>query len=564
MPALGHDTLARLLLESGCQIDQATPLLTGQPGRQWIGKVLDSGQVDETRFAKALADLLALDYLEVAEADVDPALLEVLPSRFAFQHHLLPLTREGNTVRLACYDPFNEPAARIARQLTGAQSIRWVITPRLHLLKMMKQIYGVGGDTFDEILRSHLSRFGDNQDEQAAGTDLDASDEEASVSRFVNQVIREAIRERATDIHIEPLESDIRIRYRIDGMLQEVAVPKQLRVLQSAIIARVKVMARMDIAERRLPQDGRIGFASEGFPLDVRVSTIPTVHGESVSLRLLSRQDQAFGLSRLNLFQDQEQLIAKLLFQPNGIILLTGPTGCGKSTSLYCFLTEINSVERRIITIEEPVEYRLPGVMQIEVRSDIGLTFAQGLRHILRQDPNVIMVGEIRDLETAEIAVRSAMTGHLVFSTLHTNDAVGGITRLLDMGIEPFLVASVVRAFMAQRLVRSLCNTCKKPHAYDALYLKSLGLDPDDERYRQANGCEECRQTGYHGRLPIFEVCPLTEGLRHLVVERASGSHLKDAAVKEGLYTLRDDGFRRAAEGWTSLEEVLRVTHLED
>jgi len=563
MNAIGQDTLARLLLESGCQIDQASSLLNGQPGRAWIARVLDSGQVDEVKFAKALAELLALSYLDVTEADVDHALLDVLPARFAFQHHLLPLTREGNSLRIACYDPFNEPAARIARQLAGVQSIRWVVTPRLHLLKMMKQIYGVGGDTFDDILKSHLSRFGDNQEESVTA-DLDASDEEASVSRFVNQVIREAIRERATDIHIEPLEDDLRIRYRIDGMLQEVAVPRQLRVLQSAIIARVKVMARMDIAERRLPQDGRIGFASEGFPLDVRVSTIPTVHGESVSLRLLSRQDQEFGLSRLNLFAEQEAIITKLLFQPNGIILLTGPTGCGKSTSLYCFLTEINAVERRILTIEEPVEYRLPGVMQIEVRSDIGLTFAAGLRHILRQDPNVIMVGEIRDLETAEIAVRSAMTGHLVFSTLHTNDAVGGITRLLDMGIEPFLVASVVRAFMAQRLVRSLCPVCKKPHGYDGAYLESLGLDPNDTRYRQAHGCEECRDTGYHGRLPIFEICALNEALRHLVVERATGSQLKACAIENGLYTLRQDGFRRAAEGWTSLEEVLRVTHIED
>ncbi len=564
MAAPGRDTLARLLVDAGCPVDVASSLLEKRAGRKWIADVLDSGQVEESRFAQALAHLLSLEFHEVRETDVDPALLEVLPARFAFQHHLLPLSRDGQVLRLACYDPFHEPAARIARQLTGAQTVRWVITPRLQLLQLMKQIYGVGGDTFDDILRSHLSRFGHQQEEGAGGTDLDASDEEASVSRFVNQVIREAIRERATDIHIEPLEGDIRIRYRIDGILQEVAVPRQLRVLQSAIIARVKVMARMDIAERRLPQDGRIGLASDGFPLDVRVSTIPTVHGESVSLRLLSRQDEAFGLGRLNLFPEQEQIVARLLYQPNGIILLTGPTGCGKSTSLYCFLTEINSIERRIITIEEPVEYRLPGVMQIEVRSDIGLTFAQGLRHILRQDPNVIMVGEIRDLETAEISVRAAMTGHLVFSTLHTNDAVGGITRLLDMGIEPFLVASVVRAFMAQRLVRALCESCKRPHAYDGAYLASLGLDPGDTRYQQAKGCDRCRETGYHGRLPIFELCALDESLRHLVVERATGSQLKAAAVDSGLSTLRDDGFRRAAKGWTSLEEVLRVTHAEE
>ena len=318
--------------------------------------------------------------------------------------------------------------------------------------------------------------------------------------KFVNQIIREAILERATDIHVEPLENDLRIRYRIDGILHEVAVPPQLRLLQSAIISRLKVMAHMDIAERRLPQDGRINLQAHDQNIDVRVSTIPTVNGESISLRLLSRTEQHFGFDRLDLSEKQSNIIRHLLNQPNGIILLTGPTGCGKSTSLYCFLSSINSVQRRIITIEEPVEYRLPGVSQIDVKPEIDLTFAKGLRHILRQDPNVVMVGEIRDVETADISIRAAMTGHLVFSTLHTNDAVGGITRLLDMDVEPFLLASVVKSFIAQRLVRTICPHCVQPVDYPREYLAEIGIPAElGTRFQRGAGCDSCRQTGYLG-----------------------------------------------------------------
>src|SRR5438132_3945050 len=302
----------------------------------------------------------------------------------------------------------------------------WVLVPRAQLLRAMKTLYGVGAETFDEILKTN--RGFEVLHEGETATDINADDPEASVVKFVNQVIREAIAERATDIHVEPLENDIRIRYRIDGILHEVAVPPQLRVLHSAIISRLKVMSHMDIAERRLPQDGRMNLQASNQEIDVRVSTIPTVNGESISLRLLARGGQQFGFERLDMSKKQEKTIRHLLAQPNGIILLNGPTGCGKSTSLYCFLSTINSVQRRIITIEEPVEYRIPGVSQIDVKPEIDLTFAKGLRHILRQDPNVVMVGEIRDVETADIAIRAAMTGHLVFSTLHTNDAVGGIT----------------------------------------------------------------------------------------------------------------------------------------
>ena len=396
--------------------------------------------------------------------------------------------------------------------------------------------------------------------------ELNADDPEASVVKFVNQIIREAIAERATDIHVEPLENDLRIRYRIDGILHEVAVPPQLRVLQSAIISRLKVMSHMDIAERRLPQDGRMNLHASNVEIDVRVSTIPTVNGESISLRLLSRGEQQFNFDRLDLGDKQEKTIRTLLSQPNGIILLTGPTGCGKSTSLYCFLSSINSVQRRIITIEEPVEYRIAGVSQIDVKPEIDLTFAKGLRHILRQDPNVVMVGEIRDVETADIAIRAAMTGHLVFSTLHTNDAVGGITRLLDMDVEPFLLASVVKAFIAQRLVRMICPDCVEVVDYPRDYLAEISFSVKElgTRFRRGAGCDQCRHTGYQGRAAIYEVCVITEPLRKLIMRRRDGSELKQCAVAEGMETLRQDGWRRVAQGSTTIEEVVRVTQTDE
>jgi general secretion pathway protein E/type IV pilus assembly protein PilB len=480
-----------------------------------------------------------------------------------FKHHLLPLSLEGTSARIATYDVFNSAARRLAEQMLPGKRVEWVLCARSPLLRTIKALYGVGAETLEELLQS--TRY-DHAEEREQAHDLANEDPEASVVKFVNQVIREAIHERATDIHVEPLEDDLRIRCRIDGILHEVAVPPQLRRLQNAIISRLKVMAHMDIAERRLPQDGRINLQTQSGAIDVRVSTIPTVNGESISLRLLSRSDTLqFGLDRLDMTEEQIAIVKTLLALPNGIILVTGPTGSGKSTTLYSFLTSINSVIRRIITIEEPVEYRLAGVSQIDVKPEINLTFANGLRAILRQDPNVVMVGEIRDFETAEIAIRAAMTGHVVFSTLHTNDAVGGITRLLDMGIEPFLLASVVRAFLAQRLVRTICTRCAEPVAYEEEYLRELGIpmDPPPVLYR-GKGCEHCRQTGYRGRVAIYEICVLSEQLRRLVVKKATGTEMKARAVGDGMGTLRTDGWRRVLRGQTTIEEVLRVTQADD
>jgi general secretion pathway protein E len=562
-PALSN-SLVDILLASGVPSrDEAVALAANLNGSSWTADVLNSGKVDEQLFLKAIGDFFNVPVTSIDAKRIERATLLVLPSRFVFQHHILPIEIKENAVVLATYDLFNSTGRQLASQLLDKPA-EWVLVPRGQILRAMKTLYGVGAETFDEILKTNRA-FEALQDSEVS-TDLNADDPEASVVKFVNQIIREAIHERATDIHVEPLENDLRIRYRIDGILHEVAVPPQLRLLQSAIISRLKVMAHMDIAERRLPQDGRINLQSAEQTIDVRVSTIPTVNGESISLRLLSRDQQnAFGFERLDLSPAQTRIMKALLAQPNGIVLVTGPTGSGKSTSLYCFLSSINSVQRRIITIEEPVEYRLPGVSQIDVKPEIDLTFAKGLRHILRQDPNVVMVGEIRDVETADIAIRAAMTGHLVFSTLHTNDAVGGITRLLDMDVEPFLLASVVKAFLAQRLVRTICPDCVEPVEYPREYLDEINFPAEKGvTFRRGAGCENCRQTGYQGRLAIYEICVVTEPLKRLIMQKRDGGELKQAAIGQGMLTLRQDGWRRVLEGKTTIEEVVRVTQTDE
>ncbi len=562
-PAISN-SLVELLLASGVPSrDEAVELSTNLNGGSWTTQVLDSGKVDEQRFLEAIGNYFRVPVMSIDAKRIDRSTLSLLPSRFVFQHHILPIEVRDKTIVLATYDLFNSVGRQLASQLLKRPT-EWVLVPRAQILRAMKTVYGVGAETFEEILKTNRS-FEGAEDIEAA-TDLDANDPEASVVKYVNQIIREAILERATDIHVEPLEGDLRIRYRIDGILHEVAVPPQLRLLQSAIISRLKVMAHMDIAERRLPQDGRINLQAHDQNIDVRVSTIPTVNGESISLRLLSRTEQQhFGFDRLDLSEKQSQIIRALLSQPNGIILLTGPTGCGKSTSLYCFLSSINSVQRRIITIEEPVEYRLPGVSQIDVKPEIDLTFAKGLRHILRQDPNVVMVGEIRDVETADISIRAAMTGHLVFSTLHTNDAVGGITRLLDMDVEPFLLSSVVKAFIAQRLVRTICPHCSRMYDYPREYLAEIGVPAEmGTRFLRGEGCDSCRQTGYQGRLAIYEICVVTEPLKKLIMQKRDGGELKQCAINNGMETLRQDGWRRVAQGKTTIEEVVRVTQTDE
>jgi type II secretion system protein E len=441
--------------------------------------------------------------------------------------------------------------------------VQFALATRPEIEKALKNFYGVGAETLGEL----------DQDEALVDLDLPAdkeiteSDQEASVIKFVNQVIWEAYKDRATDIHFEPAEDELRIRYRIDGILHQTPMPPQLKRFQAALISRIKVMSGMNISEKRLPQDGRINVRIKGEEIDIRVSTVPTVYGESVSLRLLTRGKIFLSLDKLGFSPLEEQAIREIIIKPHGIFLVTGPTGSGKSTSLYAFLSTINSVHKRIITIEEPVEYELKGINQIAVRPEIGLTFAMGLRHILRQDPNVIMVGEIRDLETAEIAIRAALTGHLVFSTLHTNDAPSAFTRLIDMGIEPFLVASSVEAIMAQRLVRTICPQCKQEQKVERDYLRRIGF-PEDQietaKFFHGVGCESCRQLGYQGRMGIYELLILNESLRPLILNRSPATTIAQRAIEFGMRTLRTDGWNKVRAGQTTIEEVLRVTQIEE
>ena len=554
------------LLASGVGETDAAELLAIKPpaGGTWTVEVLNSGKCDEARLTAELGKIFRTTVGPIDAATIDRPVLQLLPGRFVFKHHILPVAQpDENTITLATYDVFNQTARRLAQQQLIGKKVQWQLTPRTQLLRALRMAYGVGADVFEEILKNNRAFESLEQD---TALDITNDDPEASVVKFVNQIIREALTERATDIHVEPLENDLRIRYRVDGILHEIAVPPQLRVLQSAIISRLKVMAHMDIAERRLPQDGRINLTTVAGAIDVRVSTIPTVNGESISLRLLSRTETlTFGLDRLDMGARQMAEMKKMITLPNGIILVTGPTGSGKSTTLYSFLSSINQPSRRIITVEEPVEYRLPGISQIDVKSEIGLTFANGLRAILRQDPNIVMVGEIRDFETSEISIRAAMTGHLVFSTLHTNDAVSGITRLLDMGIEPFLLASVVRCFLAQRLVRKICPDCITEAAYDADYLRENEfIVPPGTKLFRGKGCDSCRQTGYRGRFAIFEVCIVTEELRRKIIRKETGRALKNQAMADGMESLRTDGWRRVLKGQTTVEEVVRVTQADE
>jgi len=537
-----------------------------QRQRSPIDDLLDSGVVDEERYLSELAHDLGLEWLAgIPLAEHPLALREACGARVALRHRLLPvaITGEGDKRRLqlATFDPFN----LVARQ-TAAQElelpVEWCMASRKRLHEALRRLYGVGADTFEQILEGRDFDYDAIEHNEDEANVIDDDDEEASVVKFVNQIIREALDQRATDIHVEPLATNLRIRYRIDGRLSEVAVPENIKALQSSVIARLKIMSRLDIAERRIPQDGRINLQFEGQTIDVRVATVPTVEGESISLRLLNQEK--FNLAKLKLEPFVLNRIESLLAMPNGIVLITGPTGSGKSTSLYSFLSEVNSPERRIVTVEDPVENKLPGVMQIAVKSEIGLTFANALRSILRADPNIVMVGEIRDLETAEIAIRASLTGHLVFSTLHTNDALGGISRLVDMGVEPFLVSAAVRAFLAQRLVRRLCPHCKQPRELSLSDRHELGIPADiSGQAYSAVGCDRCRDTGFSGRLAIYEVVLLTDAMQDLVAHGAASARMREQAIRDGYVPMRTYGWHKAFQGETTIEEVISVTSSE-
>jgi type II secretion system protein E len=520
----------------------------------------ESGLSEEV-FLQRLSQALGWPYLDLPHLTVSSEVQKKISTKVAFQYTVLPTRYGDGRLQVAVSNPF-DPAMLGAVQFDARGPVELALAPKAEIEKALKKYYGVGAETLDEIAEDEPLELLVGEDKE-----ITEGDQEASVIKFVNQIIWEAFKDRATDIHFEPAEDELRIRYRIDGILHQTPMPPQLKRYQAALISRVKVMSGMNIAEKRLPQDGRINVRIKGEEIDIRVSTVPTVYGESVSLRLLTRGKIFLSLEKLGFSAVEEAAIRDIIVKPHGIFLVTGPTGSGKSTSLYAFLSTINSVHKRIITIEEPVEYELKGINQIAVRPEIGLTFAMGLRHILRQDPNVIMVGEIRDLETAEIAIRAALTGHLVFSTLHTNDAPSAFTRLIDMGIEPFLVASSVEAVMAQRLVRTICPVCKTEQKVEKDYLRRIGFpeqEIDTAHFWKGAGCEDCRQLGYQGRTGIYELLLLNEAVRPLILSRAAASTIAQTAIDQGMRTLRVDGWRKVRASVTTIEEVLRVTQTEE
>lgn len=571
----------KLLHDSGCADNPAVNQAIEEAcynQTSFVDAVLDCDGVRERDFLMALAKTLGLSWWEGgSEKPVESGLRRFLPAEIALRHRLLPIqidekkapAKDGEqaplesdhdekpVLHVATCDPLNLVIRqRVASSVNNP--VVWHVGQRTRIVEGLQKLYGLGADTFEKILRGRAEWGGEEISEEVTILD-EPEDEEASVVRFVNQIIRRGLEQRATDIHVEPQQDRLRIRYRIDGRLEELPVPDNIKALQASVIARLKIMARLDIAEKRLPQDGRINLEMDGMPIDVRVATIPSVEGESISLRLLGQQQVT--VASLGFTDTIRPVIDELLKLPNGIILITGPTGSGKSTTLYAFLSQLNQSHRRIVSIEDPVEYKIPGVVQIAVKPEIGLTFATGLRSILRGDPNVVMVGEMRDLETTEIAIRAALTGHLVFSTLHTNDAIGGITRLIDMGVEPFLVSSAVRAFFAQRLVRKLCPLCKAPAEIEEDYLESIGFPMRAPgRIMRAAGCEACRGSGYQGRLSIYEVVLLTQALQHLINSRAHPAEFFRQALEDGYVPMRGYGFQKVLAGETTIEEVLSVT----
>jgi len=539
------------------------------------GKRLDQaavgmGLVSEEEALRALGEELGIEYVDLAEVKIDPSILKSFPIKFIYRESLFPIREQNGQLVVATSDPFNLYPLDELATATG-KTVVPVLASQAEIAKLIKTYLGVGGETIEELVAQ-----AEEEQESAVelldeietdGSELSKLAQEPSVVRLVNEILLEAIDLRASDVHIESQPSGLKIRYRIDGVLHPQPVPPEINRFHAAIISRLKIMARLNIAERRLPQDGRIQLRVAGREVDVRVSVIPMIHGEGIVLRLLDKGAMEFDLRKLGMEQDVYDTFRQLIDLPHGILLVTGPTGSGKTTTLYSALLEIRDESIKIITTEDPVEYQLEGINQIQVHPKIGLTFANSLRSILRHDPDVILVGEIRDLETAENAIQASLTGHLVFSTLHTNDAAGAYTRLVDMGVEPFLVSSTVEAVMAQRLVRTLCPECKEPY-------RPLPEELPKDFPRQileegvtlykAVGCRACRHVGYRGRVGVFELLVTSERIRELAHDRASSWVIRQAAIEEGMITLRQDAWRKVLSGRTTIEEIERVTRAEE
>ncbi|MBE0575265.1 MAG: type II secretion system ATPase GspE [Desulfuromonadales bacterium] len=520
--------------------------------------------LDSATLAKALAAQLELSYLEtIAEESAADDLLDLIPIGFAKEYRVYPLARQNGRLQVAVADPLDSRPLNDLSTLTGEDIEPWVTTPEEILRAINRGYEKQAGETNEVIEEIEEKTAGDLVRDLEPADLIDASDE-APIIRFVNSLITQGYKERASDIHIEPFERDLLVRYRIDGILYEVLKPP-LKA-HAGIVSRIKIMAHLNIAEKRLPQDGRFRVRVAGRDIDIRVSSLPTAFGERVVLRLLDKTSNVLSLEDIGLGSSLLHQFEGMISKNHGIFLVTGPTGSGKTTTLYAALTRLNNREKNIITVEDPIEYQLPGVGQIQVNPKIDLTFANGLRSILRQDPDIIMVGEIRDRETAEIAVQSALTGHMVFSTLHTNNAAGALTRLVEMGIEPFLAASSIVGILAQRLVRRICPHCKEAIDPPAELLDQLGDEctlPANPQFYQGRGCSRCMNIGYWGRCGIYELLPVDETVRGLLMQDKDATTIKQAAMRQGMQTLRAAGVTRALEGVTTLEEILRVTQEE-
>jgi type II secretion system protein E len=562
---LKRTQIGALLLQSGAidesQLEHALAEQRRLSHSKRLGEILVGMRaISEAQLLDALSKQLGCELIDLNADPPEQDALKMIPSEFALRHQLLPLKQFDHSLKVAMADPLDIESIDDLRLLTGYR-IEPVLAGPNDIRRAVEQFY--------------MSRMLEDaqEGEQAAAEDegLDIADlqkmaREELVIKMVNMIINQAIQDRASDVHIEPFEKELRVRYRIDGVLHEVNSPPKR--LHAAIISRIKILSDMDIAERRLPQDGRMRIRTGNRQIDLRVSTVPTLYGESAVMRILDKQTAMLGLQELGMQGVQFDRFRRLIQEPHGIILVTGPTGSGKTTTLYAALNEIYSNEKKIITVEDPVEYQLNGVNQIQVHPQIGLTFASGLRHIVRQDPDIIMVGEIRDAETVEIAVHAALTGHLVFSTLHTNDAPGAVSRLLDMGAEPYLIASSLIGVIAQRLVRLNCPRCKRPVDEKPLELEEVGITPNmlhDAQPMGGQGCPECRGVGFRGRSGIYEMMTIDDTLRQMIVRREPSTSLKQYAVQtQGMTTLLQDGRRRILSGDTTVKEVLRVCQRED
>lgn len=524
------------------------------------------GFSSEEKIFNILSRQLNIPYIKLKNRDIEPLIIEKVPAKFASHYKIIPIEFKDGNLIIAMTNPLDVRTLDDIKLLLSLE-VRGVLASEVEIQEAIRKYYGVGADTLERIIAKKLPS------EQLSMTrdkaeDLETLAEDASIIKFVNQIFSEAIKDRATDIHVEPFQDELRVRFRIDGLLYNINIPETIKYFHPAIVSRIKVMAQINIAERRLPQDGRIKIKINEQELDLRISTLPTAFGEAVHIRILG-SNQFLELEKIGLLEHNLKTIENVITKQHGVIFVTGPTGSGKSTTLYAALSRINSAAIKIITIEDPIEYQLKGVNQIQVIPKIGFDFAVALRHMLRHDPDVMMVGEVRDYETAEIAIRAALTGHLVFSTLHTNDAAGAVTRLLDMGVEQFLVSSSLECLIAQRLVRVICPKCKlplsNPKRQEILnQMKDIKFNPDEANLCEGKGCEDCRFTGYRGRTSIHEILVVNEDIREIILQRASSQQIKAKAISQGMLTLRQDGLLKALQGITTFNEVIRVTQQEE